>query len=310
MVDTFSIANYIINICNNEYLTLLNIPNVVGIAFSYKVVNRKTTSRECIQVLVDKKLPLNRLNINHIIPSTFKGVETDVYECGQIETNSFNSTPILNYGDSIGPLNLSTVGSIGAIVKGYNRNKLVYYILSNNHVLAGENRLPFGTPILHPAPCDGGIYPINEIARLSKYIPLKFLSHNKNSINLVDCGIAKIKSRSCFNLRTFPTGTTYEFIGQQVHKTGRSSGSTTGSIISTGATVKVNYNGKKALFKNQIITTAMSTKGDSGSLLLDKNNRAVGLLFSGTKNVTLYNRIHDVLSNLNVRLVTKSNYAL
>ena len=42
----------------------------------------------------------------------------------------------------------------------------------------------------------------------------------------------------------------------------------------------------QARFARQIVTSAMSAGGDSGSLLLDMDNRAVGLLFAGSPTVT------------------------
>lgn len=306
MINTIDTTNHIINICSNDYLELMSLPNVVGIAFSYKIINNEFTSRECIQVLVNKKLPLNELSLHHIIPSKFRGIETDVYECGEIEAFSHNNIK-LECGNSVGPLCFGGVGTLGTIVKSKYESCKNKYILSNNHVLAGMNNAFIGVPILYPSPCDGGSYPENEVASLSKYIPIKFATSIGNQMNLVDCAIAKIKSSPELMVRNLPYGTTSEFVGQIVHKIGRSTGLTGGKIISIGATVKVNYNlnGKKAFFKNQIVTNAMSEKGDSGSLLLDRYNRGVGLLFSGTKKVTLYNRIDDVLSMLNVKLVTK-----
>ncbi|MDP3803969.1 MAG: hypothetical protein Q8Q87_00290, partial [Candidatus Omnitrophota bacterium] len=72
------------------------------------------------------------------------------------------------------------------------------------------------------------------------------------------------------------------------------------------ATIRVDYDGKAALFRNQIMTSAMSQGGDSGSLVLDQKRRAVGLLFAGSDLVTLCNPIRDVFKLLDV----KSRYTL
>lgn len=47
---------------------------------------------------------------------------------------------------------------------------------------------------------------------------------------------------------------------------------------------------------------AMSQGGDSGSAVLDENNRLVGLLFAGSDNSTIINRIEHVFSALDVSL--------
>ena len=59
------------------------------------------------------------------------------------------------------------------------------------------------------------------------------------------------------------------------------------------ATVNVSYGvGQVARFENQIVTTAMSQGGDSGSLLVAGDAlHAVGLLFAGSEQATIHNPI-------------------
>lgn len=92
-------------------------------------------------------------------------------------------------------------------------------------------------------------------------------------------------------------------IGCSVQKSGRSSGYTRGRITVVGATVTVGFiNGRNARFTNQILSAKMGKPGDSGSLLLDGANRAVGLLFAGSATTTIYNPIEEVLQSLQIRL--------
>lgn len=310
MIDYINYSDDIINICNNDYMALISLPNVVGVAYGYKSINGKLTSNECIIILVEKKLPLDKLNNKSVIPNLYKGILTDVFECGII-TPYYNDS-YLRCGDSIGPASIGSGGTAGAIVKGIYNRRTSYYILSNNHVLAAINKAPLGTPILHPSPYDGGIYPNDQIATLSRYIPIRFINRYRTPENKVDCAIARIKDLSIISDSFLPSKTSYAYIGQEVEKIGRSTGLTEGKIISTCATIKVEYDkkGKFALFKNQLVTHSMSEKGDSGSLLVDKYGRALGLLFSGTEKVTLFNKISDVLTALDVKLVTSNNFAL
>ena len=44
----------------------------------------------------------------------------------------------------------------------------------------------------------------------------------------------------------------------------------------------------------------MSEAGDSGSLILDEKNKAVGLLFAGSSKATICNEITNVCDSLNV----------
>jgi hypothetical protein len=90
-------------------------------------------------------------------------------------------------------------------------------------------------------------------------------------------------------------------LGMEVEKSGRTTGLTTGQIRAVNVTLNVSYgSGRTLRFDNQILTTNMSAGGDSGSLVVDKTNKAVGLLFAGSDQGTLLNPIQKVLDLLNV----------
>jgi hypothetical protein len=67
-------------------------------------------------------------------------------------------------------------------------------------------------------------------------------------------------------------------------------------------TVTVAYGtGRTARFENQIVTSAMSQGGDSGSLLVaGDTQQAVGLLFAGSEQTTIHSPIQAVLDSLEV----------
>ena len=89
-------------------------------------------------------------------------------------------------------------------------------------------------------------------------------------------------------------------------KSGRTTGFTTGTITVLDTTVEVSYGtGRTAQFENQIVTTAMSQGGDSGSCLMDgESSLAVGLLFAGSDQATIHNPIQAVLKSLDIEIVT------
>jgi hypothetical protein len=66
----------------------------------------------------------------------------------------------------------------------------------------------------------------------------------------------------------------------------------------------VDYGGKIAIYKSQLMAGAMSQGGDSGSAVLDMNKQVVGLLFAGSNTTTIMNPIQFVLDALQVQLVT------
>jgi hypothetical protein len=89
------------------------------------------------------------------------------------------------------------------------------------------------------------------------------------------------------------------FTGMVVRKSGRTTGVTENMVIDTGATMKVCYDlecKKVAVFENQIlIRQPFADLGDSGSVVVDRYGRAVGLLFASGEKVSAANHIGDVL---------------
>jgi hypothetical protein len=182
-----------------------------------------------------------------------------------------------------------------------------FYILSNNHVLANSNFANIGDPILQPGRVDGGVYPQDMIARLSRYVPIKFWTSTSKPINYVDAAIAEGKLQDldreiywCGYIKDLYTAPQ---VGDILQKCGRTTGFTTGKVTTINATVDVNYGaGRVARFARQIVTTAMSAGGDSGSVVLHRNEDAVGLLFAGSSSATIINNILLVQLLLSVRV--------
>ena len=77
---------------------------------------------------------------------------------------------------------------------------------------------------------------------------------------------------------------------------------TEGRISALDAVVEVDYGGKTAIFRQQIVSDILSRGGDSGSLVVDERNRSVGLLFAGGETTTLINPIGAVLHFLDLSL--------
>lgn len=291
-------------ICRNEYDYFLNKSNVQGIGFGYKKSMGICTFKQCILVFVSQKIPTNQIPPQDIIPKTYRGIETDVIETGYFASNSLKGKvrPVEG-GYSIGPDGRTTLGSVACLVTdGTNK-----FILSNNHVLADENIVEIGTPILQPAMQDGGKNPRDVVAHLSRYIPLKFKTSTTGPINFSDCAIAKLVNSDIATGKIhgigFPKGFAFAKVGLKVQKVGRTTGKTTGTIISLGATVTVKYDRGMVLLANQIVTTDMTQGGDSGALLLDEKKAVLGLHASGSEYHSTFNLIDNVLDELNVNIV-------
>lgn len=182
-----------------------------------------------------------------------------------------------------------------------------YYILSNNHVLANSNNASIGDPILQPGVFDGGSYPQDMIGRLSRFIPIQFMTPNSAPLNYVDAAIAEVPfhlaDREIYWIGYVKDLHEAPGLNEILQKTGRTTNFTTGRVLSVNATIDVNYGGGRiARFARQILTTNMSAGGDSGSLVTDLRERAVGLLFAGSNTVTVINNIYYVQRLLGIRL--------
>ena len=125
--------------------------------------------------------------------------------------------------------------------------------------------------------------------------------------NRVDAALAKPVDPAMFSdeIRGIGvvSGTLPVTLGQNIRKSGRTTDLTNGTITLLNATVNVAYGAKTARFTGQVITTPMSQGGDSGSLIVDgTQNMAVGLLFAGSPQATIFTPIDEVLEALQINL--------
>ena len=316
---------------------LMKKANVVGVALGYKEKGGQKTDEPSLVIMVRKKMPLSVLKSEDVVPEKIERVTTDVKEVGDIRALNQNPTDRWRPapgGVSIGHYRI-TAGTLGTIVKDASTNEKL--ILSNNHVLADSNAGEIGDAILQPGPHDGGILPADTIAQLMKFVPIRFTQeapdcpigtsvadvanlvaralgsqHRLLAVRLqqltnqVDAALAQPVESSIVSDEILSigqaVGTKEAELGLAVRKSGRTTGLTTGTIELLDATVSVNYGvGKVAIFEGQIISTAMSQGGDSGSLLVDATeNLAVGLLFAGSDQTTIHNPIGAVINTLNI----------
>jgi hypothetical protein len=291
--------------------------NVVGIGIGEQISHGKHTGMMAVKFLVRIKYPDNQIPNDQRLPATVDGHPVDVEQVGTFRR--FMPPPTLpnprtkvrpaQPGCSVGfqdPNNqFIMAGTFGALVrKGSQR-----FILSNNHVLADENKLPIGAQILQPGFLDAGSPPKTDaIDRLSKFEPLVLGAPNK-----VDCAIARLKDNSlATNSVLFigaPTGKVPARIDMVVHKFGRTTSFTVGRLTSVETDVSVQYEAGLMTFENQLIIIGLgaqpfSAAGDSGSLILERStNKAVGLLFAGSSTHTIASHIDDVLKAMKVSLV-------
>jgi hypothetical protein len=295
--------------------------NLVGVGIGEKMSGGKHTGVLAVKFLVRIKYPDNQVPERDRLPTEVNGHPVDVEQVGtfrrfmppaaaatQMPNPRVKMRPA-RPGCSVGFKDPSgqtvMAGTFGALVKkGQAR-----LILSNNHVIADENKLPVGSPIFQPGFLDAGSPPKNgRIAKLTRFVPLVLGVMNK-----VDCAVATLDNNNVANNSVLfigpPTGRKRAQIDMVVHKFGRTTGFTVGRVTSVETDVSVQYETGTFSFEDQMIIEGLnsnpfSASGDSGSLILERaTNKAVGLLCAGSSSHTIANHIGDVLQALGVQLV-------
>jgi hypothetical protein len=209
-------------------------------------------------------------------------------------------------------------GTLGALVSKQTLLGTLFFILSNNHVLARVNAGAFGDDIDQPGLIDTKpnacqVISGDLVADLFKKVPI---SLSTTASNKVDAAIARIRGGQVDAKGTIldigvPASTPLApSLNLGVKKSGRTTGLTGGTVAALNVTVNVQYpvscgsnQVNTARFVGQISISpgAFSAGGDSGSLIVENvatNPRPVGLLFAGSSTNTFANVITDVLSAL------------
>lgn len=277
--------------------------NVVLVGMGKKITAGVNTGRDAIVVGVTKKVWLEALSRKNVIPKKIKGVETDVIEVGEIKALDAQDAPDhkLKYrpapgGVSIGHKDI-TCGTLGMVVK---RNG-VRHILSNNHVLANENKASIGDSIYQPGPYDGGTAD-DEIAKLSDFVPIEFNGGSpipppsdcpiaklivflengaykffrrksrfpsavvpQDITNKVDCALARPdKDEDVLDSILEigePSGEAEADIGMKIKGSGRTSGLIYDEIAIIDAVAQVQYSSGFAIFEDQLVTVGPMAQG-------------------------------------------------
>jgi S1-C subfamily serine protease len=291
--------------------------NVVGVGVGEKIVDGEPAGEQAVKFLMQVKYPKQQIDSKYLLPQMIDGLPVDVEQVGLFRSLATSAKPELPNprtrirpacpGCSIGFKDpgeeYAMAGTFGALV----RDDTDTYILSNNHVLADGGRLPIRTPIFSPGLLDDGNPNTDQIAELTRFVPLK-----ADVLNKVDCAIARAERSLVSNAVLQigpPQGSATATVGMIVHKFGRTSGYRAGRVVSIDTDVKVLYDTGTFIFEQQIIIVGLANRpfcdaGDSGSLILERRSQyAIGLLFAGSLTHTVANHITDVLEALNVCLL-------
>ena len=282
-------------------------PNVVGVGLGKKRTRGTATEDIAVKFYVKEKLHPLLVKESEVLPEEVEGVPTDVERSG--EFSIWRPLPPIYHRKvrpAMGGLSIAhyaiTAGTLGCLVKRGQDT----CILSNNHVLANENRGAPGDPILQPGRYDGGKEDKDIIARLDSFVAVQ-----ADETNTVDAALAlpydpRDVTPDILNVGRL-RGTSAAELEEKVMKSGRTTRVTNGVVMDVSATLRVGYATGSYLFSDQMINQgdkwAFSAGGDSGALILDYEGSAVGLLFAGSPFFTVANKIGNVENALNVKVL-------
>lgn len=247
------------------------------------------------------------------LPSLLDGVPVIIDNIGEVKAFSLTKryTRPVPIGVSIGNINECAAGTLGCAVEKSGKR----YILTNNHVIARENKAAIGEAIVQPGRYDNkplcALKTTDIIGNLAEFQPIVF---STTANNVIDAAIATT-TPSNVSVSTLPTyyGTPISTIvapaiGMSIMKVGRTTTQTTGTITGINVTINVGYSSGTARFVNQIMTSkSFSKSGDSGSIVVtNPGKNPVGLLFAGASDGTTFcNPISDVLQKFSVTIATQ-----
>jgi hypothetical protein len=193
----------------------------------------------------------------------------------------------LRIGSSISSTEAKDAGTLGCFVR---QRDGVLGLLSNNHVLAGENAGQVGDPIIQPGTRDRGATPDDTVASLASFVTLRALEPNR-----VDCAVATVVDGCDFDPRQLVSGrlegiaAEEDTVNREVEKLGRTSKATRGTVtlievdnvIAAYDLGNIRFDGVMQI--EGVRPSPFSKAGDSGSLIYTADtNLAVALLFGGT----------------------------
>jgi hypothetical protein len=210
------------------------------------------------------------------------------------------------------------------------------YLITNNHVIALDfaslNLAKVGLPVYSPSLTDSPQASI--IADLEYWNRVEASNNNE-----IDFAMARIKPNTTISLSPM-VNTSYIIDNRRgtsnlarlkqllinnlkpkltIHKFGRTTGHTFGTIFDTSATVKIKdlTGTQDVIFDNTIIVehdgSGIAREGDSGSVgfLIDGNRLVpVALLFAGSDRVTLFNNLVNVIDFISKKYNIENMYTV
>lgn len=296
-------------------MNLLNKKNVVAYGIGYKtsrgpkrIINliKRLLGIQSLLVFVSSKVSAASLSEEDLIPKEIQGVETDVIEVGEI-------VPVSEFRAKHRPL-IGGVSACNAKGSACTSGIRVWkgdkpHALMNYHCSIGTDwGSNIGEPVINPSPIDGGG---DVIGHASEFVPLEE--------GICDAGLVKLSVEMEDRvpvIGNYETEVQEIKVGQELHKSGRTTGYTKGRVLATNVVSMVNYRQpdgtkKTITFYNQVFTEnnglSFINGGDSSSIAF-YGKSPVGQIYAASPVVGVITPLKKVLDRLNVSLVPQTAY--
>jgi hypothetical protein len=286
--------------------------NLLAVGIGEKVVGNRPDKVVCVRAYVQLKLPLKRLPVALRVPEYIEGIPTDVIEIareGALQRSpaaeAYAAGPGCRVRIKTGMPNVNSrsMGVFGALVLDLAGTR---HLLSCNHVLAFNGRVPCGSQIVATGYGNFNEEPVGTFEG-------RFVKLLGNRDNKVDCALARVSSARLAprfpGFGNLASGTLELAVpGMNVVKTGGATGLRHGIIVDMSADVLVNFSFGAFRFADQILIdgnlpgqtgSVFATNGDSGSVVIDTAaRRAVGMVFAEAGRLAVASPLGEVLKGL------------
>lgn len=306
---------------------LLAKENVVAVGVGEKKQGDAGTGEQSIVVFVEKKLPEGTLAPAALVPKEIDGVKTDVIEVGKLRPMSeivapeADATKVSDHRKKRRPIcggisaiqSQGTACTLAAIV--YKDGKK--YALQNAHCAWPHwEGIKKGEPIIQPSPNDGGKDRdrIGEAAEVCELVFGGHLNRFDSALVLLDDDI-ETKDLYQFGIGAHSAKIGMAKIGEELVKSGRTTGVQRAKVIAVNVTAQVTYDDRGdqvGYFENQIFTENKDSYfcdgGDSSSLVLNAAGNPVAQLFAGSDRIAIMSPIQPILSHFGIAFTKEDSH--
>jgi hypothetical protein len=214
--------------------------------------------------------------------------------------NGQRARPALG-GDSIGHYR-GGAATLGCLAQDRQERGRVYILCDRSGLCPAAFSPRAGDPIVQPGIVDGGNPATDIIAEIARWAVVR--DDPPNAAANISAALAAVRGLTDVSPelrgRGFLRGVRQARSGQPVFAVGRTGGVLSGVRNTPGPDGAV-----PIPFGEVIECSAMLGPGDSGAILVDAENYALGLGFAGNDQISLFHPMQRVLDALNVDLITE-----